>query len=209
MENPDRAEKPTRAHSVHETKVSGCGLHQQFARATALLSDEHRVIERVLAALERLTEKPATESLELWKKALDFIRHFSDQCHHFKEEKVLFPAMEAHGIPNEGGPIGMMLLEHEEGRSYVRAMFDALSKIAADDQNAQAALFQNAKQYLRLLREHIQKEDDILFRMADEVIPDNEQRQLLKNFEAHEAEEMGAGVHEKYLQIAAELESAM
>jgi hemerythrin-like domain-containing protein len=209
MENPDRAEKPTRAHSVHETKVSGCGLHQQFARATALLSDEHRVIERVLAALERLTEKPATESLELWKTALDFIRHFADQCHHFKEEKVLFPAMEAHGIPNEGGPIGMMLLEHEEGRSYVRAMFDALSKIAADDQNAQAALFQNAKQYLRLLREHIQKEDDILFRMADEVIPDNEQRQLLKNFEAHEAEEMGAGVHEKYLQIAAELESAM
>jgi hemerythrin-like domain-containing protein len=194
---------------VHETKVSGCGLHQQFARATALLSDEHRVIERVLAALERLTEKPATESWELWKKALDFIRHFADQCHHFKEEKVLFPAMEAHGIPNEGGPIGMMLLEHEEGRSYVRAMFDALSKIAADDQNAQAALFQNAKQYLRLLREHIQKEDDILFRMADEVIPDNEQRQLLKNFEAHEAEEMGAGVHEKYLQIAAELESAM
>ena len=208
MENPDRAEKPTRARSAHETKASGCGLHQQFARATALLSDEHRVIERVLAALERLTEKPAAEFLEPWKKALDFIRHFADHCHHFKEEKVLFPALEAHGIPNEGGPIGMMLLEHEEGRSYVRAMFDALSKIAAGDPSAQAALFENAKLYLRLLREHIQKEDDILFRMADEVIPADEQRQLLENFEAHEAEEMGAGVHEKYLTIAQELESA-
>lgn len=103
----------------------------------------------------------------------------------------------------------MMLLEHEEGRSYVRAMFDALGKIEAGDQSAQAALCENAKQYLRLLREHIQKEDDILFRMADEVIPDDEQRQLLKNFEAHEAEEMGAGVHEKYLTIAEELESAL
>jgi hemerythrin-like domain-containing protein len=146
--------------------------------------------------------------LESWKKALDFIRHFADQCHHFKEEKVLFPALEQHGIPNEGGPIGMMLLEHEEGRSYVRAMFAALSKIEAGDRSAQAALFENAQQYLRLLREHIQKEDDVLFRMADEVIPDDEQRQLLKNFEAHEAEEMGSGVHEKYLTIAQELESA-
>ena len=177
-------------------------------QATDLLVEEHRVIERVLAALERLTEKPGTDFLEPWKKALDFVRNFADQCHHFKEEKVLFPALEEHGIPNEGGPIGMMLLEHEEGRSYVRAMFDALGKIEAGDLRAQAALFENAKQYLRLLREHIQKEDDILFRIADEVIPDVEQRQLLKEFEAHEAEEMGAGVHEKYLKIAAELEGA-
>jgi hemerythrin-like domain-containing protein len=208
MENPDRAEKPTRAHSVHEAKISGCS-HHQSEKATALLSDEHRVIERVLAALERLTEKPAAEFVAPWKQALDFIRHFADQCHHLKEEKILFPALEQHGIPNEGGPIGMMLLEHEEGRAYVRAMFDALGKVEAGDRSAQAALCDNAKHYLRLLREHIQKEDDILFRMADEVISDDEQRQLLKHFEAHEAEEMGAGVHEKYLQIAAELESAM
>lgn len=209
MENPDRTEQPTRAHSAHETKVSGCGHHQQFARATALLSDEHRVIERVLTALERLTHKPAGESLGNWQKALDFIRHFADECHHFKEEKVLFPALEARGIPNEGGPVGMMLMEHEEGRSYVRAMFAALDKIATGDPSAQAALCENAKQYLRLLREHIQKEDEILFRMADEVITADEQRQLLKAFAIHEAEELGAGVHEKYLKIAAQLDSAM
>jgi len=207
MENRPEAEKLSCAHSAHETSVAACS-HHQSEKATALLSDEHRVIERVLAALEKLTEKPAAEFLAPWKKALDFIRHFADQCHHIKEEKVLFPAMEAHGIPNEGGPIGMMLQEHEEGRSYVRAMFDALGKVETGDQGAQAALFENAKQYLRLLREHIQKEDDILFRMADEVIPADEQKQLLKTFETHEAEEMGAGVHEKYLTIAQELESA-
>jgi hemerythrin-like domain-containing protein len=58
------------------------------------------------------------------------------------------------------------------------------------------------------LREHIQKEDDILFRMADEVIPVDEQRQLLKRFEDHEAEEIGEGVHEKYLKLAEELADA-
>jgi hemerythrin-like domain-containing protein len=182
------------------------GSGNQADKPTQILSDEHRIIERVLDALQQMIKTPAVESLERWKKALDFIRHFADQCHHCKEEKVLFPAMEQHGIPNEGGPIGMMLMEHEEGRAYAREMFGALARIEAKDASAQSILFDSARQYLRLLREHIQKEDDVLFRMADEVIPENEQRQLLKDFEAHEAAEMGAGVHEKYLQIAEELE---
>jgi hemerythrin-like domain-containing protein len=181
----------------------GCGNHAQTP--TQILSDEHRVIERVLGALEGLTTRSLMGSLDHWKNALDFIRHFADQCHHYKEEKVLFPALEEHGIPRDGGPVGMMLIEHEEGRSYVKAMFAALGQIEAADESAQSDLFENARQYVRLLREHIQKEDDVLFRMADEVIPADEQRQLLKNFETHEAEEMGAEVHEKYLQIAREL----
>jgi hemerythrin-like domain-containing protein len=85
------------------------------------------VIERVLGALDALTRRPVVESLGDWKKALDFIRHFADECHHFKEEQVLFPAMEEHGIPKEGGPIGMMLIEHEEGRGYVRDMAAAIA----------------------------------------------------------------------------------
>jgi len=207
MENRTEAEKSSCAHSAHEATIAACG-HHQSEKATALLSDEHRVIERVLAALARLTEKPATEFLQSWKKALDFIRHFADKCHHLKEEKILFVALEEHGIPNEGGPIGMMLMEHEEGRAYVRAMFDAVNKIEAGDPSAQAALCDNAKQYLRLLREHIQKEDEILFRMADEVLSADEQKKLLAAFAEHEAEEMGAGVHEHYLKIVAELEGA-
>jgi hemerythrin-like domain-containing protein len=56
-----------------------------------VLSDEHRLIERVLGAVEKLTQSPV-DALEPWKKALDFIRHFADGCHHFKKEKLLFPA---------------------------------------------------------------------------------------------------------------------
>jgi hemerythrin-like domain-containing protein len=172
------------------------------------LSDEHRVIERVLAVLEKLASRPVKGSFDSWKMALEFIRHFADECHHFKEEKVLFPALEEHGIPRDGGPVGMMLLEHEEGRSYVRGMAAALVQIEEGDPSAANALFDNAKQYVRLLREHIQKEDEILFRMADEVISADEQKQLLAAFAEHEAEAMGAAVHEKYLTIAQELESA-
>ena len=83
--------------------------------AAEVLKHEHRIIERVLAVMERLAEKPGIGSKEVWEKAIDFIRNFADKCHHLKEEQILFPALEEHGIPREGGPVGMMLLEHEAG----------------------------------------------------------------------------------------------
>lgn len=193
---------------MEQTISHGCGFAHKAEKPTEILSDEHRVIERVLGVLQRLTAVPVNPSLEQWRKALDFFRHFADQCHHFKEEKVLFPALEEHGIPREGGPIGMMLAEHEEGRGHVRSMIDAVEQVAKGNGAASTTLLNHARAYVTLLREHIQKEDDILFRMADEVIPEEEQRRILKDFENHEAEEMGAGAHEKYLGIAHELEAA-
>jgi hemerythrin-like domain-containing protein len=192
---------------MEQTISHGSACGRQAERATEILSDEHRVIERVLGAVEKLARGPVG-ALEPWKKALEFIRGFADECHHFKEEKVLFPAMEAHGIPNEGGPIGMMLMEHEEGRSYVRAMLAAIALIETGNEAAKESLLGSAQAYCRLLREHIQKEDEILFRMADDVIAADEQKKLLAAFSQHEAEEMGAGVHEKFLKIAQELETA-
>jgi len=193
---------------MEQTISHGCGCAHKAEKPTEILSDEHRVIELVLDALQRLTAVPVNPSLEQWRKALEFFRHFADQCHHFKEEKVLFPALEEHGIPREGGPIGMMLTEHEEGRGHVRSMIDAVEQVAKGNGAASTTLLDHARAYVTLLREHIQKEDDILFRMADEVIPEDEQRRILKDFENHEAEEMGAGAHEKYLGIARELEGA-
>lgn len=184
-------------------------LAGDFEKATEMLSDEHRIIERVLDVMEKLTQDSAVSSLESWKKVLDFARHFADQCHHLKEEKILFPAMEEHGIPNEGGPIGMMLIEHEEGRSYVRAMLAAVALIEANDAAAKDSLLASARGYLRLLREHIQKEDQVLFRIADDVIPAEEQKQLLRAFEEHEIGEMGTGVHEKYLAMTQLLEATV
>jgi hemerythrin-like domain-containing protein len=192
---------------MEQIVAQGCDCGHQADTPTQILSDEHRVIERVLTALERLIKRPVAGALGDWQKAVDFFRTFADQCHHFKEEKVLFPAMEEHGIPSEGGPIGMMLMEHEEGRSYVRAMSAAITLVESKDEAAIGSLLRSAEAYIRLLREHIQKEDEILFPMADGVIPADEQRQLLNSFETHEAEAMGANVHEKYLKIAQELEN--
>ena len=103
----------------------------------------------------------------------------------------------------------MMLFEHEEGRGYVKAMVTALSHAKQDPQAARTELFQNAGAYLRLLREHIAKEDQILFDMADSALTPEEQKKLLKEFDEHEERELGAGIHEKYLAIAKEREGRL
>ena len=189
-------------------KEEGGREHHHFDKATEALKHEHRVIERVLAVVQKLTEPSRQLSIEQWKKAVEFIRGFADQCHHLKEEKILFPALEKHGIPVEGGPVGMMLQEHEEGRGHVRAMSEALEKAAKEPEAAKKILFDSARSYLRLLREHILKEDEVLFPMADSALSPDEQKQLAEEFEEHEEKEIGTGVHEKYLRIVEELEKA-
>ena len=188
-----------------DAQAAAHGQHH-FEKATEVLKQEHRVIEKVLAAVEKLAGHPGPIPVEPWEKAIDFIRNFADKCHHLKEEGLLFPMLEEHGIPREGGPVGMMLMEHEEGRGYVRAMAAALSAAKGDAEGAKKQLVENARAYLRLLKEHIAKEDQILFEMADAHIGPQGQRMLLEQFEEHEKEEMGPGVHEKYLEIAHELE---
>lgn len=178
-----------------------------FETATAALKHDHRIIERVLRVLTNLVENPDKARLETWGQAVEFIRNFADRCHHLKEEKVLFPALEERGVSVEGGPIGVMLAEHEEGRGYVRAMAAALE--VEDTAAAIATLVENAKSYLGLLPEHIRKEDEVLFLMADEALSPEEQKKLLREFEEHEMQEIGAGVHDRYLRLAEELEASV
>jgi hemerythrin-like domain-containing protein len=170
------------------------------------------VIQRVLAALETAAgrmEGGQTVRPEFFLDAADFIKGFADGCHHKKEEGVLFESLATFGMPVEGGPIGVMLAEHEQGRAYTRAMREAAQKLGAGDESARGDLVRNARGYVALLRQHIDKENGILFPMAARIIPPAEQAALVEGYEHVEHEETGAGVHEKYLALAEKLEAEM
>ena len=175
-------------------------------QATELLKHEHRVIELVLAGLERLAgQVEAGQPLDrtLAAKALEIIVNFADRCHHGKEEQHLFTLMAKHGMPTETGPLFVMLHEHEEGRGHVRAMREALA--AAPGEVADARFAASAHAYAALLRSHIYKEDNVLYPMAERMLNDQDDAQLLREFDEVERQEMGEGVHEKYPQWAHEL----
>ncbi len=178
-------------------------------QASEVLMNEHRAVERVLKVLERSADRlDAGEAVpaQIFEDSLDFLRNFADKCHHGKEETALFPAMAKAGVPVERGPIGVMLAEHNEGRGYIRAMGEALEAYKRGDETARRPLAENARAYASLLAQHIRKEDDILFPMANQVLSDAEQQRLIAEFDRIEAEHIGPGVHEHYHQMIDELD---
>ena len=165
--------------------------------ALEMLKQEHDIIERVLDLLEQAagrTEaaKSLPEGFEPW--TVEFFRHFADHCHHAKEEDILFPLLEQRGIPREGGPIGCMLSEHEVGRECVRRMDQAASATPRDD----AAYTTAAKEYTALLRQHIFKENNVLFRMAGHVLSEADDADIDERFSNVERKRDLTGMHDRY-----------
>jgi hemerythrin-like domain-containing protein len=172
--------------------------------ATDVLREEHRGVERMLNIVEAATQQlEAGREVppDLFANAVDFFRGFTDGCHHAKEEEKLFPAMEQHGLPRQGGPIGVMLMEHEQGRALVRAMAEAVGQYEQGDKSAVPALIQNGRGYVGLLRQHIAKENGILFPMVDQTLSGQEQARLFDEFETIERERTGPGEHERYHRV--------
>ena len=141
--------------------------------------------------------------------AIEVIRTFADRCHHGKEEKHLFRTIAERGVPVEGGPIGAMLIEHEQGRAYVRAMRTEGEKYAAGTLTDPAALVRAVRSYVGLLRAHIQKEDRILYPLGEQVLTPTDRQALAEAYERVEREEMGEGEHERFHAMIDQLEQVV
>ena len=177
-------------------------------KATEILMAEHRVIESVLDALEsavQVLNSGVDVPADIFLDASDFIRSYADDAHHRKEEGVLFKAMARCGFPEDRGPVAVMLAEHGQARELTRQLEEAARRLQAGERAARKAVAGSALPYVGLLRNHIQKEDQVLYVMAARSIPADEQEQMLVDFERVERDEIGAGVHEKYEALARDL----
>jgi hemerythrin-like domain-containing protein len=178
-----------------------CSCNCSHDDPIAILKAEHRVIERVLTALERFAAQDRIAA-DAFHGAIDFLRNFADGCHHAKEENELFPRLEVAGVPRRDGPIGCMLDEHERGRALMRRMSESVDAAARGDENARRTLRLAVAEYVSLLREHIMKEDQVLFELADRMFSHTDRKALFEGFERTERHEANAGKHELYLRLA-------
>jgi hemerythrin-like domain-containing protein len=178
-------------------------------RPTEQLKEEHKVIKHmlnVLAHVSKRLESGGEVSGEHLERIVDFIRTFADKCHHGKEEDLLFKAMEEAGVPKEGGPIAVMLTEHDQGRGYVKGMAEAGAEFKQGKEGAGKKFAANARNYVLLLTQHIDKENNILYQIADMHLSGEKQEELLRLFEKLEAERIGPGKHEEYHELVHQLE---
>lgn len=177
-------------------------------QAIDVLMQEHRVIERVLDALESAAAHLARGDAvpaQFFLDAADFAAGFADGCHHRKEEGVLFPTMKQHGAPPSGGAIEVMLDEHQQGRSYVRQLREAARQLDAGDSTATHRVVAAARGYAALLRDHIGKEDEMLFPLAADLIPPGAEQEVMAAFERVEEADRDAPSHEELMVLAKRL----
>lgn len=150
--------------------------------ASKALMCEHEAILSVLDVLEQIYQGMQTgrkTAVQDITDILEFLKIFADKCHHGKEESFLFPALEKIGVKNESGPIGVMLSEHKEGRELIRQMQES----AGDNTFDKPAFVYASTSYVMLLRNHIRKENMILFPLGDSAFSADVQEKLLNEFE--------------------------
>ena len=150
--------------------------------ATKNLEDDHIYVLKLTDVMKAVTlsEKSDIEHIE---SIIDIIKNFADGLHHAKEENLFFPALEKKGFSAQQGPVAVMLHEHVQGRNFVKGMSDNLEQFKNGNKAALTGIYQNMLGYADLLVNHISKENNILFRMADKVFSDVEQEDLLEQFE--------------------------
>ncbi len=179
-----------------------------MATATNTLRDEHKAILKMLDVTEEVVRRIKggdAVAPETISGLLEFFRVFADRCHHGKEEDCLFPLLEQKGLPRQGGPIGVMLHEHAQGRELIQKMREAAEAFASGRSEASLRWADSALPYAALLRAHIAKENDVLFVVADRLLSGTEKESLLDAFEKAELDKLGAGTHERLHELMEKL----
>jgi hemerythrin-like domain-containing protein len=149
--------------------------------ATKNLEDDHVYILKLIDVMEHITqtENPDVNHLEI---IVYIIRNFADGLHHAKEENLFFPLLAERGFSPTQGPVAVMLHEHVLGRNFVKGMADNIELYKSGNKASLSEIFRNMNGYSELLRNHISKENNILFRMADNALSEADQNNLLNKF---------------------------
>lgn len=159
------------------------------------LMNDHELILRMLDALEKGADRADNGHHVrpgFFLDAADFITDFADGCHHRKEEGVYFEEMAASGLPPHAGPIGVMRREHDIARGHTRALRAAAERLVKGDAAASADAVSSARAYVSLMREHIMKEDAVLFPIGDRLFSPAAQASILERFARINLEARGA-----------------
>jgi hemerythrin-like domain-containing protein len=161
------------------------------------LVDEHVFIKRVVAAIPELVDRLDVESEDdrrIVREVTDFIRNYADRYHHAKEENILFKYFD-----EDEEILRTMRAEHEKGRGHVRATLEAL------DGRDGAGVAGHLLAYHELLKEHIKKEDEILYVWMDGNLSTRQVGELFSKF--REVEEEFGGEPREHEAFAERLEA--
>ena len=180
-----------------------------YTRWDDWLVAEHEMIERAMAVLKHCLEHidASLKHPRQMLRAIDFLLIFGDKIHNRKEEEFLFPLMETRGVPVSGGPIGVMLQEHEMERDLLVWMEAQVPSLAKSQPDKRQEFCRKGFEYLRIRAEHIWKENDILYNLARKVLNQRDDADLLASFQSLNEVTYGDEAADKFNRMLQEVEA--
>lgn len=178
--------------------------------AIDLMVQEHSNIERMLGIIRKMCIKVLNHEDIDYKnfcKVIDFVRNYADKHHHSKEEAILFPKL-SEGEDNHIGKVSVegMLVEHDLGRLFMMNLENALKSYESGEMDSRVDIIANAIGYADLLKRHIFKENNALYKFARK----NLSKEVLEEIDEKAGEIEKAAedkkVQEKYINLLEELE---
>jgi hemerythrin-like domain-containing protein len=154
-------------------------------RSIDVLGREHRLLESMVTVLDAAAARVAAGGEIAPALIAELVAAFAyhvDENHVIKEEQVLFPALEAHGVERNIPVITALTAQHEAGRVYRRELATLCARMAQGDVAARAAFPTLAREYIALLREHMRIEDEYFYSLADTAITPEADDELFSLF---------------------------
>jgi len=175
-------------------------------QARAPLMIEHRLIERMLAIINRtlkLVEQMQVIDPLFVDLAVDFIRTYADRIHHGKEEDILFRKLENRNLSNADRQVMNELIEeHSFARKITKALVDANLQYRNGNDSALAAVTAQLRTLVEFYPKHIAKEDKVFFPASRAYMTDEEDQTMLAEFMEFDRKM----IHEQYNAIVQSLE---
>ena len=169
-----------------------------------ILIEEHKAVKTVTQALgvmcDMLDAGVRVDPSHL-EKAVAFIRGAADKMHHLKEEEILFPVMERAGVSRKEMLADVIITEHDLGRGYVRGMRDAPVLYAMGDSAAGRVISENGRSYVRLIGDHMGKEEEVIFPLAEARLPEEGIWELAREFRRIDSVVVGEDRREELMSI--------
>jgi hemerythrin-like domain-containing protein len=168
-----------------------------------ILIEEHKSIQKMIGILKFLSQNP--EKLDKIKsiffdQIIDFFHVYADQCHHGKEEKILFEKLKIKDLSHEDRSLMNELIEEHK---LARILISELNRAKEGEKTVQ--ILDVLSKIINLYIQHIKKENIKFFPSALSYFSENEKKEILKEF----IEVDGKMIHAKYLQIATNLEAVI
>lgn len=162
---------------------------------------EHREISELLNIMSVIADNIKSKDVFYPNdidEIIDYLIILLDKSHHGKEEEVFYPELILSGIPKEKAPLSIINYEHMLAKRYLNEISSCVVNCKIGIDFSGELLADSLTNYVVVIQNHIQREEEIVFPLANEAFSIEKQNEIAQKFEEIEQKNITRNFNEHY-----------